>query len=140
MINKHEIQLFNSSDFVSLSNNEYGLVLSKIDKNHKYNPANGALLKDVNIYRNTLVDSIHVRGKSYCIFKPDRNMLLSIFSLVDLEFIKKYVNIKQEDILYTFWKFAIIKRQYYYMNDPEEVNRCYFSTPIIILNCQEGIK
>lgn len=135
--NIHEVHLFNSSEFVSLTSDNGGLILTKVDEDHKYNPSKGALLKDVNIYKNTQIDSIHITGKSYCVVKPDLNMLSRKMCLVNLENMEKLVAMNSEDVIFKFWKFAIIKRQYYYLSKPSSINRCYFFTPISILNCKD---
>jgi uncharacterized protein YsxB (DUF464 family) len=133
------IHLFKSSEFITLSNDNNGLILSRVEKDHQYNPANGALIKDVNIYKNTLIDSIHITGKSYCLFKPNKNMVCCGLSLVNLQKTQEIVELEKQDVLFKFWKFAVIKRQYYYYSKPSSINRCYFSTPISILNCHDGV-
>lgn len=132
---KYDKVLFKERSFVCLSETLNKVIISKVDENNYFNPAKGNLLYDVNITKNEESGSINIKGKMFSIFKPSQNLIFSKFSLISEEKIHELKDVEESDIILKLGKFYIIKRKYYYYKTPHEINRCFFNTPITVLNC-----
>lgn len=131
----HDTLLFKERSFVCLSETLNKVIISKVEKNDSFNPTQGNLLYDVDITKNEESGSINIKGKMFCIFKPSQNLLFSKISLITEEKIHELKDVEEDDIILKLGKFYIIKRKYYYFKTPRNINRCFFNTPITVLNC-----
>lgn len=132
---KNSVLLFSSKNFICFGMDLNKIIIQKVNSHNVYDPSLGWLLFDVSIYKNTLLNSLSIIGKKYKIYTPPKNLFYSKFSLISNDIFANIKDINEKHIYFSFGKYKIIKRQYYYFKEIEQINRCFFDVPMIILNC-----